>query len=156
VTENRYHITRENFRIVYPIMEPLFRVHYKEMQDRLAGDGVLIGDFNPRLAEYFRAADADYLKTFVVWHEESPVGYAMIYLTNDMHNGDFIAQEDAIYVLPQHRNGTGRFLIKEIMAFLKDAGVKRAYINATTDLRIVPMMKRFGYKEVASAMMYVF
>lgn len=141
---------------VYPSLEPIFREHYAEMAARLSGAGVEISPYKPRLDEYFKASAAGYLKTFVVRCDGAPVGYSNVYLTNDMHNGDFIAQEDTLYVLKAHRNGAGRKLIQYVLATLRSLGIRRASISATTDLRVIPMLRRMGWKEVATQMMYTF
>ncbi len=85
-----------------------------------------------------------------------PVGYATVYLTNDMHNGEKIATEDTLYVLKQHRSGIGRRLVKHVLDYLRANGFVRLSISATTDLRVVPLFRRMGFKEVAMQMAYVF
>lgn len=151
-----YTISQESLRQAYPELEPIFREHYAEMASRLRSAGVEISPYSPRFAQYFEASEAGWLKTFVARCDGEPVGYSNVYLTNDMHNGDFIAQEDTIYVLRNHRKGLGRALIKHVLAFLREAGVKRLNISATTDLRVIPLFKRMGFKEVASQMTYTF
>jgi ribosomal protein S18 acetylase RimI-like enzyme len=73
-----------------------------------------------------------------------------------MHNGDLIAQEDTIYVLPEHRNGIGKKFVKIILDELKERGVKRVSVAALTDLRVAKLWKRMGFKETAIQMMYIF
>lgn len=126
------------------------------MSARLLGAGVEISPYNPRLDEYFKASEAGYLKTFVVRCDGIPVGYSNVYVTNDMHNGDFIAQEDTLYVLKSHRNGVGKKLVRFVLETLRSLGVKRASITTATDLRVIPLLRRMGWKEVATQMMYTF
>jgi ribosomal protein S18 acetylase RimI-like enzyme len=73
-----------------------------------------------------------------------------------MHNSDLIAQEDTIYVVPEHRNGIGRKFTKVILAELKERGVKRLNVSAMTDLRATKLWKRLGFKELATQMTYTF
>lgn len=135
----------------------LYGRHYKEMQDRLSSQGVEVADFNPRYKEYFEAFDAGYLLNFVIREESgAAVGYSNIYLTNDMHNGEFIAQEDTIYVLPEHRNGVGRKFSKFILDDLRQRGVKRISVTAITDLRVAKLWERMGFKHTAHHMTYTF
>lgn len=143
-------------RLVYPALEPIFREHYAEMAARLSAVGVDVSPYDPRLDEYFKASDAGYLKTFVARCDGKPVGYTTVYVTNDMHNGDFIAQEDTLYVLKPHRKGVGKKLVQFGLETLRSIGVKRLCISATTDLRVVPLFRRMGFKEVAVQMMYTF
>ena len=84
----------------YQELEPLYRQHYAEMRARLARDGIAVGDYNPRLDQYFAAFKGGWLLNYVVRMDGKPVGYSNVYTTNDMHNGEPIAQEDTIYVTP--------------------------------------------------------
>ena len=137
-------------------LEPLYRKHYAEMKQRLETDGHPIGDYNPRLDVYFAAMDRGDLLTFIVLESGTIVGYSNIWLTNDMHNGELIAQEDTIYVLPEFRNGTGRKLAKFILVELESRGVKRVTISPVTDLRVGKIWERMGFKPVAQLMTYHF
>lgn len=151
-----YTIAIEDGRANYDELLPNYRRHYAEMQARLAGQGVNIPEYNPRLKQYFQAFDAGYLINYVARFEGRPVGYSNVYLTNDMHNGEFIAQEDTIYVLPEHRNGLGKTLTKFILEDLRQRGVKRASVTALTDLRVAKLWQRLGFKHTAHHMTYIF
>lgn len=140
----------------HPALESLYRKHYGEMKDRLERDGHKIGDYNPRLDEYFAAMDRGDLLTFIVLENGTLVGYSNVWLTNDMHNSELIAQEDTIYVLPEFRNGAGRKLVKFILADLESRGVKRVTISPVTDLRVGKIWARMGFKPVAELMTYHF
>lgn len=152
----KYTVTIEPLRQVYPALEHIFRTHYAEMAGRLGAAGVPVSDYNPRLDEYFRSADAGWLKTFVARCDGQPVGYATVYLTNDMHNGDMIATEDTMYVLKPHRKGVGKAIVRHVLDYLRGQNVKRLSITATTELRVIPLFRRMGFKEVATQMAYVF
>lgn len=151
-----YDFSIENAHSNVDELYPLYCRHYAEMQERLAGQGVDIPDFAPRLELYFKAADAGYLLNYVVRLDGKPVGYSNIYLTNDMHNGELIAQEDTIYMLPEHRNGVGKKLSRFILADLKGRDVKRLSVTAITDLRVAKLWERMGFKHTAHHMTYVF
>lgn len=140
----------------YPELAPLYRQHYKEMRDRLMGEGIEIGEYRPRLEAYMPACQTGGMLNFVVRFHGEPVGYSNIYLTHDMHNGEFIAQEDTIYVLPEHRNGTGKTLSRAVLDYLQSIGVKRLMITATTDTRANVLYRRMGFKPVAETMIYHF
>lgn len=152
----RYDIALERGDLNYQELEPNYRRHYAEMRARLASDGVIIGDYKPRLDEYFRAFEGGWLLNYVVRVDGKPVGHSNVYLTSDMHNGELIAQEDTIYIVPEHRNGIGKTLVKHILADLKQRGVKRVMISPVTDLRVGKIWKRMGFREVASLMSYQF
>jgi len=149
-------ITLEGFDASYPDLEPLYREHYAEMRSRLASDGIAIPDYAPRLDEYSKASVGGYLLTFVLREDGKAIGYSNVYLTNDMHNGEFIAQEDTIFVTASKRNGAGRMLVKHILADLNQRGVKRAIISPVTDLRVGKIWRRMGFKPMSELMVYNF
>lgn len=145
-----------NGREWHPALDTLYRKHYAEMKSRLEADGHKIGEYNPRLETYFDAMDRGDLLTFIVLDNGTLVGYSNIWLTNDMHNGELIAQEDTIYMLPDFRNGSGRKLAKFILVELEKRGVKRVTISPVTDLRVGKIWERMGFKPVAQLMTYHF
>lgn len=152
-----YAFTVENAEENVKELYPLYCQHYAEMQARLSADGVDIPDFNPRLEAYFRGAREGYFLNFVVRTETGePVGYCNCWLTNDAHNGELIAREDTVYILPEHRNGVGKRLVKFGLSQLRERGVKRLYVQAMTDLRVEKLWRRMGFKPIATAMTYTF
>jgi len=151
-----YRITIEKFKNTYEELEPLYRQHYSEMTDRLADAGLTCSPYNPRLDEYTRASEGGWLLTFVLRYEGKVCGYSNVYITNDMHNQDLIAQEDTVFVLKEHRNGMGRRLIHFVHDELKRRGVKRLNITTATDLRVSKLLGRMGYKHTAHAMTITF
>ncbi|SLN74740.1 Acetyltransferase (GNAT) family protein [Roseivivax jejudonensis] len=151
-----YQIALERGDLNYHELEPNYRAHYEETCERFARDGLPVSPFNPRLKEYFEAFSSGYLLNYVARHEGRPVGHCNVYLTNDMHNSDLIAQEDVLYVVPEHRNGLGKKLVQAALADLKTRGVKRVLINPVTDLRVAKIWKRMGFQEVSSVMVYRF
>lgn len=151
-----YSIALERGDKNYSELEPNYRKHYAEMKARLQADGVTIGDYKPRLEQYFEAFSGGWLLNYVVRFEGKPVGHSNVYLTQDMHNSDLIAQEDTIYILPEHRNGIGKKLVKHILADLEARGVKRVTISPVTDLRVGKIWQRMGFKPVAELMTYQF
>lgn len=136
--------------------EPLFRQHYSEMQKRLKADGMEIPPYKPNVEAYKALNKSGDLLFFTIRCDGEPAGHASIYVTNDMHNGELIAREDTIYVLPEHRNGVGRMLSKRILQALREAGVKRLAVTALTDLRVAKLWQRMGFKHTAHHMTYFF
>lgn len=151
-----YVISIEKFKDTYEELEPLYRQHYAEMVQRLAEVGVEYSPYNPRLDEYIRASEGGWLITFVLRCDGEACGYCNIYITNDMHNQDLIAQEDTVYVLKDHRNGIGKKLIQYVHKTLKEIGVKRLNITTSTDLKVAKLLSRLGYKHIAHAMTIIF
>lgn len=151
-----YDVKIEPFKDVYEELEPLYKQHYAEMTARLLEQGIRVSPYNPRLDRYYKASEEGWLLTFVLRSDGVAVGYSNIYLTNDMHNDDLIAQEDTIFVTKDHRNGIGRRMSKYILEVLKSFGVKRLTVSARTDLRVAKLWKRMGFKETAIQMAYIF
>jgi GNAT superfamily N-acetyltransferase len=151
-----YEITIEKFASTYKELEPLYRQHYSEMTERLEEAGVKASPYNPRLDEYVKASEGGWLLTFVLRHEGNVCGYSNVYITNDMHNQDLIAQEDTVFVLKEHRNGMGKRLINFVHEELKRRGVKRLNITTATDLRVSKLLSRMGYKHIAHSMTITF
>jgi len=146
----------ENIRATYAELEPLYRQHYAEMCERLAGQDIPMSDYNPRLEQYFKAGDAGWLLNIVLRFDTKAVGYCNVYVTNDMHNNDAIAQEDTLFVTKEHRNGVGRFLVQFCLDELRKRDVKRLTVTAVTALRVEKMWQRMGFKPVATQMIYTF
>lgn len=151
-----YTVSLRSFEDTYLGLEPLYRRHYGEMRERMSALGVETSAYNPRLDEYVRASRGGYLLTFVLEADGDPVGYCNVYITNDMHNRDLIAREDAIYVVPEHRHGAGRMLAGEVHKELKRRGVLRMDISTSTDLRVAKWLQRQGYKHTAHCMTITF
>ena len=146
----------ELFEDTYDELHPLYMQHYAEMTARLAAEGIPMSPYAPRLDQYCQASLGGWLLNFVLRLDGKAVGYSNIYITNDMHNCDLIAQEDTIYVLPEHRNGAGRKLARFIYEELKRRQVKRLQVDTTTDLRVHKWLARQGYKHTAHRMTLTF
>ncbi len=153
-----YVFSVESLRANTPQLIPLYAEHYREMQERLAADGIEISKFNPRIQTYFDAEAQGGILNLVVRVAETgePVGYCNVYITNDMHNGDLIAQEDTVFIRKEHRNGVGKQLVKFGLEELRRRGVKRLHVTAMTDLRVEKLWRRMGFKPVATSMIYQF
>ena len=151
-----YEITVEKFTDTYLELEPLYRQHYAEMVERLGGQGITYSPYNPRLHDYGAACERGGLLTFVLRYDGEACGYANVYLTNDMHNGDLISCEDTLFVLKAHRNGVGKKLVQFVLQDLKSRGTKRLMVSAMTDLRVAKLWGRMGFKEAATQMIYEF
>jgi len=151
-----YSITIERGDLNYEELASIYRKHYGEMQERLKGEGIEIGPYRPRLEAYFPNWKLGHLINFVVRFHGKAVGYANIYFTHDMHNGEPIATEDTIYLLPEHRNGMGRELTKFTMAHMKQMGCKRAIVTAVTDTRSGKLCQRLGYRPTGQVLTYIF
>ena len=151
-----YLISQENFGKTYEEFLPLYVRHYSEMADRMKSVGICVSPYNPRVDIYLDAAARGDLLHYTVREHEIPVGYANIFLTNDMHNHDLIAREDTLFIHPLHRNGVGRRLSLFVLDDLRKREVKRLSVTALTDLRVAKLWKRMGFKHTAHHMTFDF
>lgn len=156
MSESGYVFAVENGAENFPELEPMYRRHYGEMQARLKAEGIEVADFAMRTDVYFERWRAENLLNYTARKNGAAVGYGNFYLTNSMHSSEFIAKEDAIYMLPEHRNGTGKKLAQFILEDLRSRGVKRLDVLAQTDPRAVKLWQRLGFRPVAQAMTYTF
>jgi GNAT superfamily N-acetyltransferase len=151
-----YTIGLERGDLNYSELEQNYRRHYAEMAERLEKDGIPVSPYNPRLESYFNAFRGGWLLNYVARFNGQAVGHCNVYLTNDMHNGDLIAQEDVLYVVPEHRNGLGKKLVRHVLSDLEQRDVKRVSVLALTDLRVAKIWRRMGFKDAAQMMTYTF
>lgn len=151
-----YIYTVERYADTLPEMLPIYRTHYAELLERMGDDAANMSPFNPRFDDYIAANDRGDMVHFLVRKDGAPVGYANVYLSLDMHNQDLIATEDAIFVMPGHRNGIGRKMTIGIVAALKAAGVKRAHMTAAIDPRAAALWGRLGFKKTGVRMTQFF
>lgn len=151
-----YTVTLENLEQRYAELSPLFEQHYAEMCERLSAQGVRVSPYAPRTKAYFDYNNSGWLLCFVLRFEGLAVGYSNVYVTQDMHNGDIIAQEDTVFVTRNHRNGAGKMLVKCVLDELRRRDVRRLSVAALTDLRVAKLWRRMGFKDVATQMVYEF
>jgi GNAT superfamily N-acetyltransferase len=151
-----YTYSIENFHDNWQEFEPLFRAHYSEMLERLVKQGISFSPFNWRLDEYLKASHAGYLVMYVARLDGKPVGHFSVYVTNDMHNMDLIAQEDALYITKEHRKGIGKTLVRFGLIDLRNRSVKRLNVSTMTDLRVAKLLERMGFKHTCANMTYTF
>jgi len=154
--QTEYSVSAEDMELNLSEVDPLYRQHYDEMRERMSEAGVELSPYNPRYEVYFDYHRNGGLLHFVLRYNSEAVGYCNIYITNDMHNQDLIAQEDTIFVVKEHRNGAGRLLSQFVHDDLKQRGVKRMSVTTATDLRVFKWLKRQGYKHTAHHMTITF
>ena len=151
-----YTITIEKFHETYAEMEPLYRQHFAEMRERKADVGIEIGDYALDTEGYFAYSESGQLISFIARHEGEPVGYIHAYLTRDHRTGEIIATEDSVFVLPEHRNGLGRDMVKFVLEYFKRSNVRRVIITSAGDKRLPLLLTRMGFKTTGIEMTYAY
>lgn len=152
-----YRFSIEDAEFTYPEFEPLYRQHFDEMLERMHSLGIPMGPYDPWLEAYFDAARNGSLVTYVVRTEAGEaIGYSNIYITRDAHNSERIAQEDTIFIRRDHRGPISRVFVRFILDDLRRRGCKRGNVTTIIDPRVAHLWKRMGFKEVGTAMTFVF
>lgn len=95
----------------------------------------------PNLAAYAEMCKQGALLTFVAYDDLLFIGYATIIIVRDPHNTDrTLATQDGIYIVPSHRNGTGRRFIQWQDRYLERIGIseiiRHARVTAPTAARV--------------------
>jgi len=146
----------EKFKDIKVELIALMQYHYAEMSERLVRDGFEVSPFDMDIKTYEELNDAGHLLIYTVRLCGTLIGYSNIYITQDMHNSDLMAQEDCLYIRRDCRKGVGKELVKYCLADLKARGMKYLDVTAMTDLRVAKIWKRMGFKELAVKMRYTF
>jgi GNAT superfamily N-acetyltransferase len=150
MSDYTFHI--ERFDQTYAEMEPLYRQHFAEMQERKAGFGIQIGEYALDTEGYFSYAASGQLVSYIARCDGKPVGYAHIYFSRDHRTAEIIASEDSLFVLPEHRNGTGRKLVQFVLDELRKTNVCRLETTVAGDPRVALLLRRMGFKQTAVEM----
>jgi len=147
-----YTISMENGADNLQELIPLYSSHYVEFEKNLKSVGLNVGPYCPRYNEYETAWKGGWLLNFVARKNGVAIGYSNVYITNDMSNGELVAQENNLFVLSEHRRGIGKKLFQFAIEECKKRGAKMLLMSAATDPRVVNLWKRMGAKEVAVCM----
>lgn len=150
-----YTTTIEKLSDCFTEVIPLWEDFYNEKAGVLAAIGIESPRFNPRLDVYEARNIAGEFYVVVLRHEGVACGYASGYITNSMHNGSRIAQEDSVFVSKEHRaTGAADTLTAFVLDTMKGLGV--VTFTASVIPRAVKLATRAGFKEVATQMCYTF
>ena len=149
-----YTIEREPSRSALNDLMPLFLAHHEEMADNLAEIGIPVFAFNPDVERYAYAEECGLFACYVVRFNGDAVGYMNVKIGADTRTGVMMAQEDALYITPDHRRGIGLKLVRHVIEELKHLGVKRLFVSSVTDPRADKLWKRIGFKPMAMQMAY--
>lgn len=117
-----------------------------------------MSDFNPDWEKYHAMEDNNSLITFVARDElEVAVGYFLVQLFADINNGEFVAQDSAIYVEPEHRGkGVGKVISAAVMDLLKRMRVQQFHVTCPVDSKAVEVYKHMGFIPVCTQLTFVF
>lgn len=150
---NGYHLQAERFSDILPELHPMHERHWLETEKHRHGF-TLDPDY-----DRVRAAEREgRLVQFTIRHAGELVGNLRMYLSVSIHSRTLIAEEDTLYIAPEHRSGG--FLPVRFMRYaercLLDLGVREIRANSKLMNSADVLMRRLGYKAVAIQFVRIF
>lgn len=152
-----YRIGVERFNDVLHELHPLHVKHWQETEKHRHGIAL-----DPDYEAMSRAERAGRMLQFTVRHRcewGAPlVGNLRMYLAESLHSRTLLAEEDTLYIAPEHR-GIG-FLPMHLLRYaeraLRAVGVREIRANSKLVNRADVLMRRMGYAAVATQFVKVF
>lgn len=93
---------------------------------------------------------------FTVRCEDKVVGNCMMYLSESTHTGQYVAEEDTIFMEPNHRRGrVGIKLIQYVEQVMQLLGVTEIRVTVKTVNRVGDLLKALGYQHTANQLVKV-
>lgn len=140
-----YTIQVESFRAILGELEPLHRAHWLETEAHRHGLELRV-DYGAVMARE-RAGRA---VQFTVRQGNTLAGHLLMYLGQSIHTGTLVAEEDALYMLPEHRGGfTAMALLRYAEQTLQALGVREIRANSKVVNHADVLMRRMRYQQVA-------
>lgn len=131
----------ENIRTLWAEVYPLLVKHWVE----IASDADIT--LAPDIALYEALSDAGMLRVYTARVDAQLVGYAAYVVRPHIHYRDSLqAQQDVLFVLPEHRRGLlGVKLIRYADEQLTALGVQKVYQHVKVAHDFGPVLERLGY-----------
>lgn len=152
VSHGTYTLAVEHFDLVLQELHPLHLAHWQETERYRHGLPL-----NPDYAGLSELAKRGALVQFTVRHCGVLVGNLRLFIGRSMHTGLLVANEDTLYLAPEHRGG---FLVIHLLrraeAALRAIGVREIRCNSKKVNRSDVLLRRLGYEEVAIQFVKVF
>jgi GNAT superfamily N-acetyltransferase len=141
----RFIVRVESFRAVLPELEELHRLHWLETEKHRHGLA-LAPDYDAMAAR----ERAGRLLQFTVRAEGALVGHLRMYLAVSLHTQTIYAEEDTLFLLPQHRGGMLAIaLMRYAETVLRIVGAREIRADSKLLNKADVLMKRLGYTPVA-------
>jgi hypothetical protein len=143
----------EPLRLVWDDIIRLSRLHWQETE------AAQVEPLNPDKERYLHYNDIGYHRQYTARNEQAKiVGHAGVYISESMHTGVKIANEDTWFMQKEYRKGWNAIrLLRFVEKDLKALGVKEGYITAKlTNIDAGRLMELRGYKHYANEYMKVY
>lgn len=132
--------SREKIKDAWPELYPLFI-------DNNVETGAF-SEFAPSFQNYRELEEQNLLSLFVVRKDNEPIGYASFFVYPHHHSGKLIAQQDALYLKPNHRGITGYKFLKWVDLELQKQGIDSVLRQVTVKKDFTKTLLSLGYEPV--------
>lgn len=147
-----YRIGVERFADVLDELHPLHEKHWLETEKHRHGLRL-----DPDYDAMRRAELSGRMLQFTVRHGDELVGNLRMYVAQSLHTKTLVADEDTLYLLPEHRGGfLAMHLLRYAERVLRAVGVRTIRANSKTLNRADVLMRRMRYQDVAIQFVKVF
>lgn len=147
-----YCVRVESFRETYRELDVLHRAHWLETEHHRHGIAL-----NPDYEAMCMRERAGRLLQVTARHRGELVGQLRMFIGPSLHTQTTVAEEDALYVAPEHR---GTWLAMKLIRYAEDClialGVNEIRANSKTANRADVLMRRMGYQQVAFQFVKIF
>lgn len=149
----QYAIQAEPFQDVLPRLHQLHALHWQETERHR--HGLPLAPDYEAMAERERAGR---MVQFTVRDSGGDiVGHLRMYLGVSLHTGTLFAEEDTLFILPEHRGGMlAVALLRFVERALRGIGVREIRADSKLVNRADVLMRRLGYDPVALKFVKVF
>lgn len=135
----------ESFRAILPELIPLHEAHWFETEKHRHGLPL-----NPDYDQMGERERAGRMLQFTIRRDGELIGHSRMYLATSMHSQTLFAEEDTLYVKPEHRGG---LMVVALMRYgerlLRALGVREIRANSKLVNRADVLMRRMKYQPVA-------
>lgn len=140
-----YVIQAEPFAQLLPELTPLHEAHWQETENWRAGIPM-----NPNYEAICERERLGRLLQVTLRHNGTLVGHLRMYLNESLHTQTLYAEEDTLYITPEHRGGFLAIkMIRWMERCVRTLGVREIRANSKLVNRVDVLMKRAGYETVA-------
>lgn len=140
-----YVIQVESLRKILEELAPLHAEHWLETEKHRHGL-----QLRPDYDQAFARERAGRLLQFTVRRGAELTGHLLMYLGPSIHTQTLVAEEDTLYMRPDHRGGfTVMALLRYAESVLQFLGAREIRANSKVINRADVLMRRLGYQQVA-------
>lgn len=143
---NDYTVQTERFADILGELHPMHERHWLETEKHR--HGLLL---NPDYPSLLLRERQGMLLQFTVRRGAELAGNLRMYLGTSVHTRTMLAEEDTLYIAPEHRGGL--LLVLSLMRYaercLRTLGVREIAVNSKLLNRADVLMRRLGYTAVA-------